>query len=229
MKACDEKLKSGLMEAMKLDNARLEEELQHGEPHAFSPLFEKRMEKLLQVQRSKGKVYHCVRYVAAAVLVLFLTGGILYVGSEDLCASKQSIDILEWTDIFFRFRHSSDHKKDISEYFDESMITYMPEGLEKIEEAVTYSAAYYKYQNQKGKAVSIRVVIGHGEASVSSEGIVLEVLLNEAGYEYTRVYNEALGFETYIWKDDGGMLYCITGNICRDEMVNIMNGISYRK
>ena len=228
MKACDEKLKSGLMEAMKLDNARLEEEIQHGEPHAFSPLFEKRMEKLLQVQRSKGKVYHCVRYVAAAVLVLFLTGGILYVGSEDLCASKLSIDILEWTDTFFRFERHSEHKRDISRYFDESMITYLPGGFEKVEEASTYTTAWYKYQNEIGKEVTIKVIISSGETVVDNEGIILEVLLNEAGYEYTRVYKEALGVETYLWKDHESIQYSITGNIGNDEMVNIMNGISYR-
>ena len=228
MKACDEKLKSSLMEAMKLDNARLEEELQHGEPHAFSPLFEKRMEKLLQVQRCKGKVYHCVRYVAAAVLVLFLTGGILSVGSENLCASKLSIDILEWTDTFFRFRHSSEHTERISECFDESMITYLPKGLEKIEEYISHSTVYYKYQSETGEAVSIHAWLGYGEATVNNEGIILEVLLNEAGYEYTKVYNEAKGLETYIWMDHKEMLYCITGNIGSDEMIKVMDGISYR-
>ena len=228
MKACDEKLKSGLMEAMKLDNARLEEELQHGEPYAFSPLFEKRMEKLLQVQRSKGKVYHCVRYVAAAVLVLFLTGGILYVGSEDLCASKLSIDILEWTDTFFRFRHNSEHTERISEHFDESMITYLPEGFEKIEESITFSKAWYKYQNEAGNMISVQAVLGSGETVVDNEGIVLEVLLNEAGYEYARVYKEALALETYIWQDDEKILYYISGNVGTDEMIKVMNGISYR-
>lgn len=229
MKACDEKLKSGLMEAMKLDNARLEEEIQHGEPHAFSPLFEKRMEKLLQVQRSKGKVYHCVRYVAAAVLVLFLTGGILFIGSENLNASKQSIDILEWTDTFFRFKHTSEHTERISECFDESMITYLPKGFEKIEEAITYSTAWYKYRSEAGKSVSICVLHGGGETVVDNEGVIIEVLLNEAGYEYTRVYKEALGLETYMWMDDEDILYSITGNIGSDEMIKIMNGISYRK
>ena len=108
------------------------------------------------------------------------------------------------------------------------MITYLPEGFEKIEEAVTYSTAYYKYQSETGKAVSIRALIGHGEASIDSEGIVLEVLLNEAGYEYTRVYKEAEGLEKYIWMDHKEMLYCITGDIGSDEMIKVMDGISYR-
>lgn len=88
MNACDNKLKSSLVEAMKLDNARLEKELQHSELHVFSPDFERCMERLIKIQRSKGKIQKCFRYIVAAVMVLFLTGGILVIGSEDLNASE---------------------------------------------------------------------------------------------------------------------------------------------
>ncbi|MBR4060729.1 MAG: hypothetical protein IKK03_12925 [Lachnospiraceae bacterium] len=106
MNACDNKLKSSLVEAMKLDNARLEKELQHSELHVFSPDFERRMERLIKIQRSKSKIQKCFRYIAAAVMV---------------------------------------------------------------EEEITYFQIHYKYENELGDNVTIRVSRGAGTISVDNE------------------------------------------------------------
>lgn len=229
MKACDEKLKSSLVEAMKLDNARLEEELQHYEPHVFSPDFERRMEKLMKVQRSKGRIRTCFRYVAAAVLVLFLTGGILVIGSEGLNASELSIDILEWLDECFMVEKDDNDVKKQDILFDESQIGYLPEGFEKVEEGITYSIVYYKYENELGDAISLRVAKGKGITAVDNEDVIKEVLLSEAGYEYTRIYKETMQHEVLMWRDNNGIFYYLSGNISSDEMLKIMNNISCRE
>lgn len=101
MKACDSKLKSSLMEAMELDDARLEEEMKNYEPHVFSAEFESRMEELFKVQERKSKRRNALRFIAAAVIIALLTGGIIFIGSEDLRASEMSINILEWLEDFF--------------------------------------------------------------------------------------------------------------------------------
>ena len=51
-KEADEKLRQSLVEAMKLDDARLEEEMKDLPPHQFSEKFEKSMATLMQ-KRSK--------------------------------------------------------------------------------------------------------------------------------------------------------------------------------
>ena len=174
MNACDNKLKSSLVEAMKLDNARLEKELQHCESHVFSPDFERRMERLIKIQRSKGKSRNCFRYIAAAVMVLFLTGGILVIGSEDLNASELNIDILEWLDEYFTVKKGTSDNKENDIIFDENCIGYLPEGFVKVEEDITYFQIYYKYENKLGDTVTIRVSRGAGTMSVDNEGIIKE-------------------------------------------------------
>ncbi len=228
MNACDNKLKSSLMEAMKLDNARLEKELQHCELHVFSPDFERRMERLIKIQRSKGKIWNCFRYIAAAVMVLFLTGGILVIGSEDLNASEFNIDILEWLDEYFTVKNGTGDSKENDIIFDENCIEYLPEGFVKVEEDITYFQIHYKYENKLGDIVTIRVSRGAGTISVDNEGIIKEVLVNEAGYEYTRIYKEAMQQETLMWRDNNDVLYSLSSNLKSNELIKIMNNISCR-
>ena len=230
MKACNEKLKSGLMEAMKLDNARLEEEMQHCEPHIFSPEFERRMENLLVVRRSRDKVRGALRYIAAAVLVLFLTGGILLMGSEDLSASGFSINIVEWFDRFFTVKKDNNYcDTNISELFDENMIGYLPEGFVKTEEYTSFTDIRYMYEDEKSNYIVIWASKGYGDFNVDSEDVIKTVFLNEAGYEYTRVYKETIQQETLMWKDDNDIYYCLFGSISIDDLLKIMNEISYEE
>ena len=225
MSACGKILKSSLVETMKLDNARLEKELQHCEPHVFSPDFERRMEKLIKTQRSKGKIRNCFRYIAAAVMVLFLTGAILFMGSEDLNASEFSIDIIEWLDECFVVRKGTSPRKETGILFDESCIGYLPEGFEKVEESVTYSQMHYKYENRLRDTITIHIYTGASTITVDNEDVIKEVLVNEAGYEYTRIYKDKLKSETLMWQDEDGKYYYLIGTLNKDEMIKIMNNI----
>lgn len=229
MNACDKKLKSALVEAMRLDNARLEEELQCDEPHVFSPAFERRMEKLIRVQRSKNLIRSCFRYVAAAVLVLFLTGGILFIGSDDLNASALSIDILEWLDEFFTFEKDTLIKQEVSVLFDESQIGYMIEGFVKVKEVVSFSHVYYKYENESGDTIVLKVSNSLSAMAIDSEDIIKNVLISEQGREYTRIYKESTGYVVLMWQDYNGMFYHLESSLDNDELIKIMDNISYGK
>lgn len=227
MRACDEKLRSSLMEAMKLDNARLEEEMKHCEPHVFSEKFERCMEKLMTVQRRKGKVISCVRYIAAAVVVLLLTGGILFVGSEDLRASELSIDILEWLDEFFTVKNGVDDRSDTAVLFDESQIGYLPEGFEKVGELVKFAGNQYEYKNSNGDYILIDVCRNKATLQIDSEQIKEEIHLNEAGYEYTQTIKTDSNENLIMWKDVNEIYYYITATVEINELIKIMNSISY--
>lgn len=48
MKKSDEKLRQSLLEAMAMDDAKLEEEMENVEQHIFSEKFERNMEKLFE-------------------------------------------------------------------------------------------------------------------------------------------------------------------------------------
>ena len=225
MKAYDEKLKSSLVEAMKLDNARLEEEMKHCEPHVFSEDFERRMEKLLTVHRRKNKFRTCFRYIAAAVLVLLLAGGILFIGSEDLRASQMSIDILEWLDEFFTVEDGIDDRSDSGVLFDESRIGYLPEGFEKVSELTAFSYTQYEFKNSNSESIFIRITRDKLSSDIDNEEVRKDVYLNKNGYEYTKVYKEEQN--TLMWKDDKGIYYYITSSIDIGELIKVMDGISY--
>lgn len=229
MKACDEKLRSSLMEAMRLDNARLEEEMKHCEPHVFSEAFERNMEKMIRVQKWKGMLRTCVRYVAAAVVVLLLSGSIMIIGSEELRASELSIDILEWLDKFFTVEDGDHRRKEDGVLFDENQIGYVPEGFEKVGELVSFTSAQFDYVNKSGNYITINACRNKMLNQIDGEDVREEVHVNEMGYEYTQIWKTGTYENLIMWKDKNEIYYYIVGTIKMEELVIIMNNISYER
>jgi len=227
MKACDEKLRSSLVEAMKLDDARLEEEMQGLEPHVFSESFEKRMEKLMQEQRRKGRRRRLIRFAAAAAAILFLVGGPIFISSEHLNASALSIDIKEWLDRFFTVEDGAEGRKDDGVLFDESQLGYIPEGFEKVEEEELFYRVYYKYEDGDDGYFAILVVLGKTNINVDNEEISSNVKVNDVGFEYTLIGRDENDDENIMWKDNDGTYYYLKGNMSIEELIKIMNNVNY--
>ena len=227
MKACDEKLKSSILEAIELDDARLEEELKSCEPHVFSEKFEREMEALFERYRRKKRLKRIQRYAMAAAVVLLLTGGIFYLGSGDLRATKTNIDILEWFENFFTVKDGTDDRSGTKVLFEESQIGYLPEGFEKVGERIAFSRIQYEYKNAANESISIQVSNGKLSFNADSKVDDQEVCLNETGYEYTITQKNELGEVTLIWKDKEDIYYYVTGTLEVKELIAIMDGISY--
>ncbi len=227
MKACDEKFKSSLLEAMELDEARLEEEMKNYEPHVFSESFENRMDELFKNYRRKQKLRSIRRYAVAAVLVLALAGGIFYVGSRDLRASETKIDILEWLENFFTVEDGTDNRKEENILFEESQIGYLPEGFEKVDELISFSQVMYEYEDSEKEYITIRVLRDKLSISVDSEVADKEERINKAGYEYTMTQRDEAQQVTIMWKDDNDIYYYVTSTLGNEELIKIMDGISY--
>lgn len=227
MKACDDKLKDSLMEAMELDVARLKAEMEKTELHTFSPEFEQKMEKLIREVDRKSKMRSAWRFAAAAVIVALLTGGILFIGSDDLRASEMSINIREWFEGFFTVEDGTRGRKESDVLFDKSQIGYMTEGFELDNEHITFSVVQFEYKNNSGDSIIIRVSRDKATLNVDSEEIEKDVLLNEAGFEYTQTHKDEYYKDIIMWKDDRDIYYYLASTIDNSELVNIMNGISY--
>lgn len=180
MKACDRILKESLMELMELDLAREKENLEHCEPHVFSENFERRMALLFKRHRRRVRMRETLRHVAAAVMVVFLTGTILLVGSEKTQASLLNLPILEWLDDYFSLGQGDHTRKDEHTLFDESQIGYLPEGFEKVHEEQTFSAVYYEYENDKQEMLMICVKAGKSLFNADNNEIEQELLVNDA-------------------------------------------------
>lgn len=227
MKACDEKLKSSILEAIELDDARLEEELKSCEPHVFSEKFEREMEALFERYRRKKRLKRIQRYAMAAAVVLLLTGGIFYLGSGDLRATKTNIDILEWFENFFTVKDGTDDRSGTKVLFEESQIGYLPEGFEKDSEYVTFSVVQYKYKNAENEYIIIRVLKDKLSLSVDSEVNNKEDCVNKAGFEYTMTQRDELNQATLMWNGDSDIYYYVTSTLGNEELIKIMDGISY--
>lgn len=228
MKACDNKLRTNLMEAMKLDNQKLEAEMQGIAPHEFSEAHEQKMNKLLSKQARKRKVRGVLRYAVAACLVLLLTGSILIISSKDLRASKLSVDIIEWLEEFFSAEKGEIIKRTEDDVlFSEEQIGYLPEGFEKVAEGVSFNAIYFKYEDGDGEKLHVSVVRDKALLQIDSKETIYEVSKNELGYEYTYTYSEESKTSRVVWMSKNSLYYYISSTLPREEVEKIMNNISY--
>lgn len=227
MKACNEKLKSSLMEAMKLDNAKKDEELQREQPHQFSADFEKKMEDLMRVDNRKKGSRGNIHYGFAAAMALFLVGGTLFISSSGLGASKIGVDILEWLDEFFVIEDGSLGVKDEDVLFEEGQIGYMTEGFEKAGEVINFANVFHKYADASGGYIIISVYRDKVAIAVDVEEKGEAVQLNAAGYEYAQVYDTVKKENVVMWSDSQGLYYYVAGSAPIEELIKVMNGISY--
>lgn len=227
MRACDKKLQSSLMEAMKLEDARIEEEMNSMPEHVFSEAFEQKMEEVLRVHRRKRRWDSVRRHAVAVLVASLLIGGIMVVGSKDLQASTLSVDILAWLEEFFVTEKDKADLEDDGVLFKEEQIGYLLENFEKVKEYKSYTQVYYKYEDKSGNWISISVSGDKTASYVDNVESEYEVHMNDAGYEYTSVTRGASMNETLIWKDSKGIYYSLTGTVAHEELVSIMNGITY--
>lgn len=227
MRTSNKKLKESLLRVAQSEEAALEEEMKGCEPHIFSEEFEKKMEKVMEIRARKVKRYYMMRYAAAMIVTVLLVGGILFVGNEEARASKVGIDILEWMENFFLVGEGETTRKEEEVLFDESQIGYLPEGFEKVEEIVRFSKVYYKYQNGIGEYIVLEVCRDKIESIVDNEEIGQDVSLNAAGLEYRYIYKEDSKENVVTWKDKEDIYYYLQGTYNKEEIIKIMDSISY--
>ena len=234
MSVCDEKLKKALLEVWEKEDARLEEEIKQCEPHVFSREFEQKMNQLLNNHGRecaphgfRQKLTPFWKPLAAVVVVCIMISGILLTQSSSLRASALRIDILEWLDEFFTVE-DGDGKRALEQVlFEESQIGYLPDGFEKVSEESIFSQVQLRYKNEKDEYILLQVHKGNMISNVDNESAEQEIHVNEAGYEYTLVYREDREQTTILWKDEQDIYYYIESSLDKDEMIKIMNSISY--
>ena len=223
----EEMLKACIMEVMEKKEDELEEEMKNFEPHVFSKKFEEKMEAVMAVEKRKTRRYNAVRYVAAAIVTVLLVGGVIFIGNEEIRASKIGVEVLQWLENSFVVENKTDKDNAGDVLFEESRIGYLPEGFEKVEENVSFSKACYKYQNDAGEYIVLLVYRSKTISGIDNQDTAQEVALNENGLEYRYVYKEDSGEHVVNWVDDKGCFYSINSILEKEEVVKIMNNISY--
>ena len=225
-KAADEKLREGLRECMQQKNAMLDEEVEQYEDHVFSDKFETEMKKLFVVRNKKSERARIFKYAVSVAAALLVVVGIASASVTSTKATLPSIDILGWFDTHFEFSKGTPNSKESELIFDEAQITYIPEGFVKTGENKTFTYIEYRYENAEGKNLSVRVSKAGVLPHQDNEAIVRETFVNDGGYEC--LYIERENEIAYIWEDSEGRYYQIWGNVRRDELESVMNGIQYK-
>ncbi len=224
------KFKECLLEVREMDEAKMSEEMKELEPYEFSEEFEKKMEVVLRLYRRRRFMDKVKRYAAvAAVLVLVAAGGVFLTGTKSTEATEPGVNVLEWLKDYFSFEKGGSGKKENDILFAESQIGFIPEGFEKSGEEVSATAVMYKYMNNENEFIVLRVDRVKTSLQQDSEGIEKEVNMNLAGYEYTYVYEEENQCHTLFWEDDNDLFYNLTGNLNKELMEQIMDGIKYER
>lgn len=223
----EEMLKACIMEVMEKKEDELEEEMKNFEPHVFSKKFEEKMEAVMAVEKRKTKRYNAVRYVAAAIVTVLLVGGVIFIGNEEIRASKIGVEVLQWLENSFVVENKTDKDNAGDVLFEESRIGYLPEGFEKVAEEVTFSVVSFKYQNIEGNCINLQVYRDKTISGINNEEISQEVALNANGLEYYYVYRDETGENIITWIDQKGTYYLLNSKLEKTELINIMNSISY--
>ena len=223
----EEMLKACIMEVMEKKEDELEEEMKNFEPHVFSKKFEEKMEAVMTVEKRKTKRYNAVRYVAAAIVTVLLVGGVIFIGNEEIRASKIGVEVLQWLENSFVVENKTDKDNAGDVLFEESRIGYLPEGFEKVAEEVTFSVVSFKYQNIEGNCINLQVYRDKTISGINNEEISQEVALNANGLEYYYVYRDETGENIITWIDQKGTYYLLNSKLEKTELINIMNSISY--
>ena len=223
----EEMLKACIMEVMEKKEDELEEEMKNFEPHVFSKKFEEKMEAVMAVEKRKTKRYNAVRYVAAAIVTVLLVGGVIFIGNEEIRASKIGVEVLQWLENSFVVENKTDKDNAGDVLFEESRIGYLPEGFEKVAEEVTFSKVSYKYENDAGEYVVLNIFRDKAASEIDNEENIHNIALSDTGLEYRSLYKEAIGEYIVVWNDAKGFHYYVAGSLEKEEIIKIMDGILY--
>ena len=142
-------------------------------------------------------------------------------------ASALNIDSQAWLDKFFTVEDGDVGRVEADALFEESRIGYLPEGFEKVSENILFSLVEYKYQNAKEEYVFVRVYRDKMISNVDNEDAIKGVYLNAAGYEYTLINRTDGNKIAVMWKDENEIYYYLIGTLDEEEIIKIMDGISY--
>lgn len=220
-------LKESVLEACELDDERLQKLVDESEPHVFSERFEKNMEKVFRMYRRRCFMRKVTRYTAAAaVLVLVVTGGIFLTTGKSAEATTPGVNVLEWLKDYFSFEKGNSGKSE-EVLFDESQIGYMPEGFEL--SVITKFKTYIKYEYIEDEKNNISLHVGKTNIAVQQDNntIIQEVSINAAGYEYTHIFKTDSQSHVFLWEDENGLFYYLSGTVDEEIIKLVMNNITY--
>lgn len=231
----EEALHQAILKVTDQEERELNEEMKHAKPHVFSAEFEHKMEELMKVQtpemktaKRKKKFLHAAQYTAAAIVTVALLGGLLFSGNKNVTASQMKFRITQWLENAFVVEEGAIILQDEGILFDKNQIGYIPDGFKLEVEEIAFSKKYYKYLNDQEEFIVLNVGKNIISLGVDNEKIEQEAHVSSLGLEYRYINTEDNKTNGIFWVDKKEQVYILSGSINIEELMNIMNNISYK-
>lgn len=235
MKKFDEMLHTAALNCMEKEDELIRKEMEGSEKHVFSDEFNQKMDQLFAdidlsiaraTKRKKRRAVLLKIAPIAAVFVIVISGLLITVNKNSVQASDPSIKITTWCKEFFSF---TGEKNDVaaSFTFDETQIGYIPEGFKKTEEDITLVYISFKYENEAGDFIYVKVSDSKVSNNINNTDITHDARVNKDGIEYLYLRKEKTKEIVILFQGNDKLYYSIVGTVSEEEMINIMEGIQF--
>ena len=217
----DEQLKSALVEVR---DYMLRQFPSEDADHEFSARFHKKMKQLIELEKHPI-MFYVKRVVAAVLIVVGITGGMLFGFSKEVRA-----DVVRWfmdhfTENGYRYQNDKETKVDFSQYTLEGMV---PEEYQLMKRDEDKYALKEVYRGADGNMLVFVVMSSSHEEefnvsfSINTESEVVYVRRNRAQLYVSENSNEA---STIIWQGPNGALFGIMGIMDKDQLIKLAEEI----
>ena len=198
--AADDKLRAALELYMEKQLSKLPKDGEW-EPYTFSPAFERKMDRLIRIQRLPfSAMINTVGKRVAVVFVavcLALTTTVFGVKALREPVVRFFIEVYEeFSRIIFQKDDSDVSAMErIEQYFTPQ---YLPDGFAPVSEVQYDIIAKYKYCDSDGRGISFEQTLNNVKINVDTEGVTAE---NVTVNGKDAVYYRNKGYDNLIWSD----------------------------
>lgn len=194
--------------------------------HDFSEGFRRKMEALLRRQRRRSVQHTVWRYAAAVLLTVTLTfGAVMAVSPQARAAVVQWVRTVYENSVVYRFFNPAPQGA-IPRY----ELTWLPEGFAETDVFCDEEYYYVIYENKEnGQGFIFEYQLMHDGTSVTNipeEGSsITQVEVNGLRGEYYQAPDDADGNLLQFIDETADIIFKISGNIERDSIFNIAEGV----
>lgn len=194
--------------------------------HDFSEGFRRKMEALLRRQRRRSIRHTVWRYAAAVLLTVTLTfGAVMAVSPQARAAVVQWVRTVYENSVVYRFFNPAPQGA-LPRY----ELTWLPEGFAETDVFCDEEYYYVIYENKEnGQGFIFEYQLMHDGTSVTNipeEGSsITQVEVNGLRGEYYQAPDDADGNLLQFIDETADIIFKISGNIERDSIFNIAEGV----
>lgn len=212
-------------EAVSIVDSTPDKDIPEERPVEFSEDLEQKIQRIFDDERRRVRRHGRRRYVrriciCAAVITALLAAAVMSVGALRNAVIEMIFNTTDvGTDINFVEAPAPDEPVDPES---KAGFGYLPEGFVLVKEDVKSRMENYMYENgEQYFYVGITQITDGGSTTIDTENAEIEYMTING---WQAIYSEKPEVQILFWADDA-YSYCISGNIGRDEIVQIAQNL----